>query len=223
MTEAKIILENLQSNVPGKSLTVAKFSGQLDESNIDQLIMEIYKAIELTPKNLNMIFDFENLEYMNSKTLGYITDIYGKISENGGTIVITKAKANITDILQVVGLSQLIPLLFSNEEAMLQLSKTAQTTTVTQSTQTAPAVQTKDPVTEQVVVPNPVTPVVPVNSVITEPTVTLNTQQLEQNKTIADQTIATPATMENTKTTFPEENLSASTPNQAEGSYSFEK
>jgi anti-anti-sigma regulatory factor len=60
---------------------------------------------------------------MNSKSIGYLTDWYGKVTEGGGKIVISKAKSNILDILQVVGLTQLIncyPTLDEAKFALLQ-------------------------------------------------------------------------------------------------------
>lgn len=102
MAEATIIIEE------GIDAKIVHVSGQLDESNVDEKIKEIYKVVEANPKNLHMIFDLENLDYLNSKAIGYLTDLYGKITEGGGKIATIKAKANILDILQVVGLTQLI-------------------------------------------------------------------------------------------------------------------
>jgi anti-anti-sigma factor len=103
MTEATITIENLSADTK-----IVHIAGQLDESNVDEKIKEIYKSVEEVPKGLKLIYDLEKLEYMNSKSIGYLTDLYGKITEGGGKVAIAKAKPNITDILQVVGLTQLI-------------------------------------------------------------------------------------------------------------------
>ena len=116
MTEVNITIEDLANLVPGQATKVIQISGQLDESNVDEKIQQVYKTVEENPKNLNLIFDLENLEYMNSKSIGYLTDLYGKITEAGGKVVIAKARPNILDILQVVGLTQLIQA-FDNLEA----------------------------------------------------------------------------------------------------------
>lgn len=117
MTEAIITIEDTQNLSPDKILKIAHISGQLDESNIDEKIQEIYKVLEANPKGLSLIFDMENLEYMNSKSIGYLTDLYGKITEANGQVAIAKAKSNILDILQVVGLTQLIKTFDSTDEA----------------------------------------------------------------------------------------------------------
>ncbi len=117
MTQANILIEELANQASGKVTKIAHISGQLDESNIDEKIQEIYKVVEANPKDLNLIFDLENLEYMNSKSIGYITDLYGKITDSGGQVVIAKARPNILDILTVVGLTQLIKSFPSLDEA----------------------------------------------------------------------------------------------------------
>ncbi|MGL5831274.1 MAG: STAS domain-containing protein [Candidatus Altimarinota bacterium] len=121
MTEININIEDLKLDKPGKTAKMIKFQGQLDESNVDEKSKLIYKLIEENPQNLHLLFDFEELEYMNSKSIGYLTDWYGKVSEGGGKIVISKAKPNILDILEVVGLTQLISHYASLDEAKLAL------------------------------------------------------------------------------------------------------
>jgi len=118
MTEVSITIENVQSPSPDKPVKVVHIKGQLDESNVDEKIKEIYKAIEETPKNLSMVFEMSELDYMNSKSIGYITDLYGKLTEAGGKVAIAGAKPNILDILQVVGLTQLIPTFDTVKAAM---------------------------------------------------------------------------------------------------------
>ncbi|MFA6917300.1 MAG: STAS domain-containing protein [Candidatus Gracilibacteria bacterium] len=120
MTDVTITIEDL-AGTADKKLKVVHVSGQLDESNVDEKIKEVYKTLEANPQNLSLIFDFENLEYMNSKSIGYLTDIYGKITEKGGKVAITKAKPNIADILQVVGLTQLIQLFDTTDAAKTAL------------------------------------------------------------------------------------------------------
>lgn len=106
-----------------KKLKLVKFAGQLDESNVDEKAKGIYDLINATPQGLFLIFDFEKLEYMNSKSIGYLTDWYTKLNEKKGGIVIANARPNIVDILQVVGLTQLIKSVASVEEAKATVTK----------------------------------------------------------------------------------------------------
>lgn len=108
MTFINISVEDVDTGNADKIVKIVKFSGQLDESNVDENAKTIYKLIEETPKNLCLVLDFAELEYMNSKSIGYLTDWYGRVTGKNGKIVIAKARENIMDILQVVGLTQLI-------------------------------------------------------------------------------------------------------------------
>jgi anti-anti-sigma factor len=121
MTEVRITIEDASAGT-NKNLKVIHIGGQLDESNVDEKIQEIYKLLETNPQNLYLVFDLENLEYMNSKSIGYLTDIYGKVTEGGGKVAIAKARPNIADILQVVGLTQLIQSLDSIDAAKTALA-----------------------------------------------------------------------------------------------------
>jgi stage II sporulation protein AA (anti-sigma F factor antagonist) len=119
MTAVQITIEDLSGAPQGKMLKLIRIVGQLDESNVDEQSKSIYKVIESVPQGLSLIFDFTGLEYMNSKSIGYLTDWYSKISATGGKVVISSARENILDILQVVGLTQLIPAYATLDEAKL--------------------------------------------------------------------------------------------------------
>lgn len=121
MTQANIIIEDIPATAQGQVAKLVKFQGQLDESNVDEKAKIIYQLLEQHPQNLYLLFDFEELEYMNSKSIGYLTDWYGKITEGKGKIVIAKTRNNILDILQVVGLTQLINCYPTLDEAKFAL------------------------------------------------------------------------------------------------------
>lgn len=121
MTQANITVEEIPVSTEGVTAKLVKFEGQLDESNVDEKAKILYSVLEETPQNLFLLFDFEDLEYMNSKSIGYLTDWYGKITEGGGKIAIAKARSNILDILQVVGLTQLINCYSTIDEAKFAL------------------------------------------------------------------------------------------------------
>jgi len=155
MTEATIQIDDLQPAIPNKTVKIVRISGQLDESNVDEKMQEVYQVVESTPSKLNLIFNLEGLDYMNSKSIGYITDIYGKITENGGQIAITSAKANILDILQVVGLTQLIQTFDTTQEAVLVMGQNAETDI--SQTETTPAATQTQVTTE---IPQEITPTI---------------------------------------------------------------
>lgn len=123
MTDVQITIEDLAGLPQGKAGKLIHVVGQLDESNVDEKAKEIYAVIDANPQNLNLIFDFAGLEYMNSKSIGYLTDWYSKVTATGGKVVVAAARENIIDILQVVGLTQLVSTYASVDEAKLAVSQ----------------------------------------------------------------------------------------------------
>ena len=190
ITSATIVVED-----NGNNLKTIHVTGQLDESNVDEKIQEIYKTLEVSPKGTSLIFDFENLEYMNSKSIGYLTDIYGKITENGGKMAIAKARPNILDILQVVGLTQLIQSFETIDEAKLSLTATPEVVAPV----SAPVAQST-PVQTVSSAPTPVAP----TPVVATPPPAINT--------VAE---ITPATLSTTPQTQPTQPEAIQSPTQA--------
>lgn len=121
MTEIQLSVSDLISTKTGMTCKVIVLAGQLDESNVDDLAPKIYKVIEEAADGTGFIFDLEKLVYMNSKSVGYLTDWYNKIKEKNGKIILAKLPANIKDILDVVGLSKIVPVAQTMEEAQNML------------------------------------------------------------------------------------------------------
>lgn len=161
MTDATINIEDVSGN-----MKIAHMQGQLDESNIDEKIKEIYANIEKVPKGLQLIFDFSSLDYMNSKSIGYLTDIYGKVTEGGGRVIIAGAKPNIADILQVVGLTQIIENVATLEEAKKKMETAPSPAAVSAPPSTPTPAPTPAPSTAPVAAPA-VTPAAPAPVAVT--------------------------------------------------------
>ena len=118
---AIISIEDIVLNTPDKIVKLVKFSGQLDETNVDEKSKIIYDLIDNVPNKTAIIFDFSDLQYMNSKSIGYVGDWYSKIVAKGGKLVIARARENIMDILSVVGLSKILDICMTLEEAKLKV------------------------------------------------------------------------------------------------------
>jgi len=121
MPETTVKIDTLESPIADSTARLITISGALDESNIDNQAQSFYKLIEQFPKKLFLLFDLEKLEYMNSKTIGYITDWSEKVKTGGGKMVIANAPKNILDILEAVGIIMLIPAYPTKEEAIKNL------------------------------------------------------------------------------------------------------
>lgn len=117
MADIQFQFSDLISTTSNSTIKVITLAGQLDESNVDDFAPNVYNLIAQNPEGTNYVIDLEKLTYMNSKSIGYISDWYSKISTKSGKLVIAKPMSNIKDILNVVGLDKVIPLTQTMEEA----------------------------------------------------------------------------------------------------------
>lgn len=121
---AQVQITFQETTASGKTIQVVGFTGQLDETNVDEEAKKIYAAID-GMKEPNLVLDFAGLDYMNSKSIGYLTDWYSRVMSKNGKMVIASPKPNILDILKVVGITQIISVCSSLEEAKSEFGKTA--------------------------------------------------------------------------------------------------
>lgn len=168
MAEATITTEEIKLTDQSAKAKIVSVSGQLDESNIDTKAKEFYALLEGVNK-IFLIFDFAGLDYMNSKSIGYMTDIYGKVTEKGGKMYIARTKPNIKDILEVVGLAQLIKIFDSIDEAKQTLAADAGSSVAVASATASAGAPTA-----------PTAPTAPAAPVTTEPSQTQGTYTLKQ-------------------------------------------
>jgi len=122
MAQVNITFQDVKQDA--KAIKLITFTGQLDETNVDAEAQKIYRIIEEMPEP-NLLFDFANLEYMNSKSIGYLTDWYSKVMAKNGKLTITRPRANILDILKVVGITQIINIYDNLDKAKEAFTQTA--------------------------------------------------------------------------------------------------
>ncbi len=101
-------------------ITIFEFSWELDETNADKTFAAIYEQVwDFT--NAKIIFDLKGLKYLNSKSIGYIADIFSNIEENDWKMYITNCDEWVKDVLELVGITTIIPTVDTVEEAINEL------------------------------------------------------------------------------------------------------
>ena len=95
------------NNNPAIKLLV--FKGQMDETNLQVFsgIMDTIVSHEETETKY-ILLNFKELEFLNSKVIGYLASIYAQANELDKKIIIVEANPNIYDILSLVGLTTII-------------------------------------------------------------------------------------------------------------------
>jgi anti-anti-sigma factor len=102
-------------------ILIFEFSGELDETNADKTFTALYSEIwDFSGKKI--IFNLANLKYLNSKSIGYIADIYSNVEENEWQMYISNCDEWVKDILELVWITTIIPTVDTVEEAIKALS-----------------------------------------------------------------------------------------------------
>lgn len=139
MSDIQINFQDLTPTEVGtKTVKLITFVGQLDETNVDHEAKKIYQVVEEMSEPI-LFLDFSGLEYMNSKSIGYVTDWFTQASAKKGSISIIGPKPNILDILKVVGITQIITVYSTLEEAKAALGGAATTPEAEPTPPPAPA------------------------------------------------------------------------------------
>lgn len=103
------------------NILIFEFSGELDETNADNTFKGIYDQVgEFAGKSI--VFNLSGLKYLNSKSIGYIADIFSNVEDADEKMYITNCSEGVKDILELVGITTIIPTLDTQEEAISELS-----------------------------------------------------------------------------------------------------
>lgn len=102
------------------NVDVFEFIWELDETNADKTFTAIYNAIgDFTKKNV--IFNMSGLKYLNSKSIGYIADIFSNIEDWNGQMILTNLTDEVRDTLELVWITTIITTKDTENEALLSL------------------------------------------------------------------------------------------------------
>lgn len=102
------------------NVDVFEFIGELDETNADKTFTAIYNTIwDFSGKKI--IFNLNWLKYLNSKSIGYIADIFSNIEDGNWQMFLTNLTEEVKDTLELVGITTIITTLDKEEQALAQL------------------------------------------------------------------------------------------------------
>jgi anti-anti-sigma factor len=105
------------SNPDAKVITL---KGELDESVLD------YFKTQLDPiwndENVRVfIFDLQNLEFINSKGIGFLVSVHSHLAKNRRRLILAAAQETVMDVMSLVGLTSIIPHYEALDEALANL------------------------------------------------------------------------------------------------------
>lgn len=98
---------------------IADVSGEMDEHTTIDFKLRLYELLKLY-KVSNVLFDFTNLDFIDSTGIGLLLSIYNKIRYEG-KIYLTGVNRNIEKVVLLTGLYKICEIICTKEEAMEQL------------------------------------------------------------------------------------------------------
>ena len=122
MPELKILIEDLMPPLSGKIAKIIHLDGQLDTGALEMKKIIFDDLLNKYPQNLLLLLDFEKLEYINSRGIGFLAECNEKLLKGNGKMVIARPTPNVDDILKVVGLENFIKSFATIEEAKKELT-----------------------------------------------------------------------------------------------------
>jgi anti-anti-sigma factor len=101
---------------------IFSFDGELDETNVDTTFPNIIADIG-DFSGAKILFNLEKLQYLNSKSIGYIADIAQRSEDGNGKFWLCSLSHDVGDTLELVGITSIIPVFEDEQTWLVELSK----------------------------------------------------------------------------------------------------
>lgn len=115
MAEAKI-----ETKVENNNICVVHIVGEVDSGNLPEL-EGVLKPIIDDVKIKHIVFNCNDLIFIDSKVVGYIAYLHTTLSNVSRFIAFAQTNETINDILMLVGLTTIIPQFNTTEDALSNL------------------------------------------------------------------------------------------------------
>ncbi len=105
---------------PNPSAKVVSLKGELDESVLDGLKTQLDPLLN-DANMVTMVLNFQDLEFINSKGIGFLVSIHTHLSKDARKMIMVAASEAVMDVISLVGLTSIIPYFATMDEATATL------------------------------------------------------------------------------------------------------
>lgn len=102
-------------------VTFLHFSGELSDIHAEEVFEKIHMFYKNHPSIKSYVFDFSELDSLNSKSIGHIISFNNMMQKLGGKIVIARPDEDVKKTLDNVGLTRKIEIFQNTSEAKISL------------------------------------------------------------------------------------------------------
>lgn len=110
----------IETNSLDNGVEMIRVSGYLDAHTFEQLdncMLELFKQ-----DKVRLVVDLEKVDYISSAGAGVFIGNIGKAQDQGGNIVLLNPSANVKEVFELLGLTQIFTLVDSQENALAQFN-----------------------------------------------------------------------------------------------------
>ena len=101
------VLVTIDDILQKPQMRLVTLKGQIDESNLHFLEGHLNPLVAHDDVKV-LIFNFKDLEFINSRVIGYLLSVYSTMAERDKRMAIVESNDQIMSILSLVGLTTLI-------------------------------------------------------------------------------------------------------------------
>jgi len=102
------------------SVKIVTLRGELDESVLESFKEELVKIME-NMELKSLVFNLRDLDFINSKGIGFIVWVHSHLTKDGRHLILADAKEAVMDVMNLVGLTTIIPYYVTLDEAVSAL------------------------------------------------------------------------------------------------------
>jgi len=106
----------MDTNTNRNTYSVIKVSGTLDGHRSDELMNAVEKQI--VPGNVDILVDFEKVDYISSMGIGTLISLYRDIREKKGQFILFGIQDSVKEIFDRTHLNKRLTICTTQEEAL---------------------------------------------------------------------------------------------------------
>ncbi|MFA4890817.1 MAG: STAS domain-containing protein [Candidatus Gracilibacteria bacterium] len=92
-----------------KNYQIIRFIGEFDKAGH----MDIKDELDAVVKDFefkDLIFDFTDLKFINSESIGYLMEIHAHLVKREKKLILIKPDAHVKEVLKTIGIDEVIPM-----------------------------------------------------------------------------------------------------------------
>ena len=109
------------SDGPNTASKVVALVGEMDETSIETIKPQLDPLLD-DANVKSVVFDLRQLEFINSKGIGYLVSVHTHLSKDQRELILTGASETVMDVISLVGLTTIIKYFNTLDEALGSLT-----------------------------------------------------------------------------------------------------